>query len=86
MTISSEKVSCDHPGQLLKAAGLGYAVIAFFLTFAFFTYFVVFLGNLPKPSAPWVLPTADVGVRASTLMPPGSVIWLSSLFSACNIR
>ena len=44
-----------------RIAGLGYAVLAFGLTFAFFTWFVLFLGNLPKPSKPWVDPTVDIG-------------------------
>jgi methanethiol S-methyltransferase len=48
----------DRAGRL---AGVGYAVLAFALTFAFFTWFVIFLGNLPKPSKPWIDPTVDIG-------------------------
>ena len=44
-----------------RLAGLGYAVLGFVLTFAFFTWFVIFLGNLPKASKPWVDPTVDIG-------------------------
>jgi methanethiol S-methyltransferase len=44
-----------------RFAGLGYALIAFALTFGFFTRFVIFLGNLPRPSNPWIDPTVDIG-------------------------
>lgn len=45
----------------LRVAGLVYAALAFLGTFAFFTAFIVFLGNLPKASEPWLVPSADVG-------------------------
>lgn len=45
----------------LRVAGLVYAASAFLGTFAFFTAFIVFLGNLPKASEPWIVPSADVG-------------------------
>jgi protein-S-isoprenylcysteine O-methyltransferase Ste14 len=41
--------------------GLAYAALAFVLTFVFFTWLVLFLGNLPKPAKPWVDPTVDIG-------------------------
>jgi methanethiol S-methyltransferase len=44
-----------------RIGGLAWALIAFVLTFAFFTWFVIFLGNLPKPSKPWIDPTVDIG-------------------------
>jgi methanethiol S-methyltransferase len=47
--------------RALRLAGLGYALLAFAATFAFFTCFVIFLGNLPKPSKPWLDPTVDIG-------------------------
>jgi protein-S-isoprenylcysteine O-methyltransferase Ste14 len=44
-----------------RIGGLTWALIAFVLTFAFFAWFVIFLGNLPKPSRVWVEPSVDVG-------------------------
>lgn len=44
-----------------RLAGLAYAHLAFLLTFAFFACFIIFLGNLPKPSKPWLDPTVDIG-------------------------
>lgn len=38
-----------------------YGVTAFALTFAFFANFIIFLGNLPALSDPWVVPTVDIG-------------------------
>ncbi len=45
----------------LRIAGLVYAVAAFAGTWAFFTCFVLFLGNFPKQSVPWLWPSIDVG-------------------------
>jgi protein-S-isoprenylcysteine O-methyltransferase Ste14 len=47
--------------RIKRVAGLSYALLAFVATFAFFTWFVIFLGNLPKQSKPWVDPTVDIG-------------------------
>jgi protein-S-isoprenylcysteine O-methyltransferase Ste14 len=58
--------------RAIRIAGLAYAALAFIATFAFFSYFVVFLGNLPKPSNPWISPTVDVG---GTVEP----LWLAAL-------
>lgn len=44
-----------------RVAGLLYAGSAFAGTFAFFAAFIIFLGNLPKASNPWLTPSADVG-------------------------
>jgi methanethiol S-methyltransferase len=44
-----------------RITGLCYALLAFAATFVFFAWFVIFLGNLPKPSKPWVDPTVDIG-------------------------
>lgn len=41
--------------------GLSYAVSAALGTVAFFTTFILFLGNLPNASRPWLVPSADVG-------------------------
>ena len=46
---------------MLRAAGVAYGGVAFAMTFAFFTYLVIFLGNMPSLSAPWVSPSVDVG-------------------------
>lgn len=45
----------------LRIAALLYAAVAFVGTFAFFAYFILFLANAPKRSAPWLEPTIDVG-------------------------
>lgn len=47
--------------SVLRVAGLVYAAAAFISTFVFFILFVIFLGNLPKPSKVWIEPTVDVG-------------------------
>ncbi len=41
--------------------GVIYAVAALAGSLAFWTYFVIFLGNLPARSSPWVTPSVDVG-------------------------
>ncbi|WP_170937163.1 MULTISPECIES: methyltransferase [Rhodomicrobium] len=48
-------------GSIARIAGLAYGVAAFVATFAFFTHYVLFLGNLPKLSAPWLATTVDTG-------------------------
>ena len=53
-----------RPNPLLRALGLGYALAAFAGTWVFFTWFVVFLANLPKRADPWVVPSIDVGGTA----------------------
>ncbi len=44
-----------------RAAGLAYGWLAYGMTFAFFAYLVLFLGNIPSLSDPWVSPSVDVG-------------------------
>ncbi|WP_171946505.1 methyltransferase [Hyphomicrobium sp. CS1GBMeth3] len=44
-----------------RVLGLFYALAAFVGTFAFFATFIIFLGNLPNASNPWLLPGVDVG-------------------------
>jgi methanethiol S-methyltransferase len=54
----------DRPAftdRIVRFAGLSYTGLAFVLTFGFFTQFVIFLGNLPKPSNPWIDPSVDIG-------------------------
>jgi methanethiol S-methyltransferase len=46
---------------LARAAGLAYGWLAFAMTFAFFAHLVIFLGNMPSLSEPWVSPSVDVG-------------------------
>jgi protein-S-isoprenylcysteine O-methyltransferase Ste14 len=65
MTISTENTG-PRPNGILGIAALAYAALAFVLTFGFFACFVIFLGNLPKPGAPWISPTVDTGAT----MPP----------------
>jgi protein-S-isoprenylcysteine O-methyltransferase Ste14 len=62
----------------LRVAGLLYAASAFAGTFAFFTTFIVFLGNLPKASSPWLVPSADVG---SGMAWPLAVAWNALLIT-----
>ena len=51
----------SSPSGLARAAGLVYGALAFSMTFAFFTYLVIFLGSMPRLSEPWVTPSVDVG-------------------------
>ena len=51
----------SEPGTVVRAAGLAYGWLAFAMTFAFFTAFVLFLGNMPSLSDPWITPSVDVG-------------------------
>jgi len=44
-----------------RVAGLSYAWLALGATVVFFTWFIFFLGNLPRASKPWIDPTVDVG-------------------------
>ena len=44
-----------------RLGGLSYALAAFVATVVFFAWFILFLGNLPKPAKPWVYPTVDIG-------------------------
>ena len=44
-----------------RLGGLSYALAAFAATVVFFTWFILFLGNLPKAAKPWVNPTVDIG-------------------------
>jgi protein-S-isoprenylcysteine O-methyltransferase Ste14 len=53
------------PRGLAGLAGLAYAYLAFLMTFAFFTQFVLFLGNLPTISNPWLPKTVDTGTTLS---------------------
>ncbi len=43
---------------------------------AFFTTFILFLGNLPKLSDPWLRPSVDVG---STIRPELALLWNAAL-------
>ncbi len=43
----------------VRAAGLVFAFAGFAATWAFFVCFVIFLGNLPRRSAPWIDPSVD---------------------------
>jgi hypothetical protein len=56
--------------------GLLYAGTAFAGTFVFFAAFIVFLGNLPKKGAPWMVPSADVGAGQGQAV---SLLWNAAL-------
>jgi protein-S-isoprenylcysteine O-methyltransferase Ste14 len=52
---------------------LAYAGTAFILTFVFFTWLVIFISNLPGPSAePWISPSIDKG---ATWHPFYAALW-----------
>ena len=70
----------SSPNRAVRIAGLVYAIAAFGLTFAFFTWFVLFLGNLPKPSKPWVDPTVDIGGSLDAFLAALVDIGLVALF------
>jgi protein-S-isoprenylcysteine O-methyltransferase Ste14 len=61
----------NAPSGLAGIAGLAYAISAFLMTFAFFAQYILFLGNLPSISRPWLPTTVDTG---STLSPFGAAI------------
>ncbi len=65
MTSPSTRKGAE-PRGVKRIAALTYAAFAFVLTFAFFTRFVIFLGNLPTPAEAWIAPTVDRGAA----MPP----------------
>lgn len=55
-----------------------YAATAVFGTVAFFTTFIVFLGNLPKLSDPWLRPSIDVGPSIQLEL---ALIWNAALIT-----
>lgn len=80
----------DRPSfneRAARIAGLGYAWLAFALTFVFFTWLVLFLGNLPKASKPWVHPTVDIGggITGGSLVGDGVIGGGLDLFAAAII-
>ena len=50
----------------IRAAALAFAFAGFAATWAFFACFVIFLGNLPGRSAPWIDPSIDASSGAPT--------------------
>lgn len=72
MTVS---MSRRRGNAMIRLAALAYGLSAFLLTFAFFTHLVVFLGNFPEPSDPWLRPTVDVGGSMGVV--PASLIDLA---------
>jgi protein-S-isoprenylcysteine O-methyltransferase Ste14 len=61
--------------------GLFYAASAALGTVAFFTAFIFFLGNLPKASRPWLVPSADVGPTVAPALAFACNAALLALFS-----
>jgi protein-S-isoprenylcysteine O-methyltransferase Ste14 len=43
----------------IRTAGLAFACVGFAAAWAFFACFVIFVGNLPRRSAPWLDPSID---------------------------
>lgn len=68
---------------MARLAGLLYAFLAFGGTWGFFICFILFLGNLPRESDPWLSVTIDVGPEA----PPWSaVVWNAVLVALFGLR
>jgi protein-S-isoprenylcysteine O-methyltransferase Ste14 len=61
--------------------GLIYAASAALGTVAFFTAFIFFLGNLPKMSRPWLVPSADVGPTVAPALALACNAILLTIFS-----
>jgi protein-S-isoprenylcysteine O-methyltransferase Ste14 len=72
--------NASSPNGLARAAGLAYGLLALGMTFAFFTYLVIFLGNMPGLSEPWVNPSVDVGPTTSPFMAALIDLGLVALF------
>jgi protein-S-isoprenylcysteine O-methyltransferase Ste14 len=68
------------PVTMSQKFAVAYGIAAFVLTFAFFTHFVVFLGNLPRLSEPWVTPSIDVGPTTQPILAAMIDIGLVGLF------
>jgi protein-S-isoprenylcysteine O-methyltransferase Ste14 len=63
-----------------RALGLFYGASAFLGTWVFFTWFVIFLGNLPKRHEPWISPTVDVAA-GTELTPLAAALANAALLS-----
>jgi protein-S-isoprenylcysteine O-methyltransferase Ste14 len=72
--------NASSPSGLARAAGLAYGWLAFAMTFAFFAYLVIFLGNMPGLSEPWVSPSVDVGPPFAPFMAALIDLGLVALF------
>jgi methanethiol S-methyltransferase len=73
----------DHakaPSGPAAIAGVAYAAFAFVMTFVFFTQYVMFLGNLPSISHPWLPTTVDTGTTLSPFSAAIVDLWLVALF------
>jgi protein-S-isoprenylcysteine O-methyltransferase Ste14 len=66
--------------RLARSAGLAYGMVAFAMTLAFFTYLVIFLGNMPRLSEPWVNPSVDVGPHSAPFVAALIDLGLVALF------
>lgn len=64
------KFCAEAPSGRPRFATLGliYAIAAAIGTIAFFAFFIIFLGNFPKTSQPWLVPSADVGPGIAPLL------------------
>lgn len=79
MTIAETETGLQ-PSTFKRIAGLAYAAFAFTLTFAFFTRFVIFLGNLRTPADTWISPTVDTGPSAPLFVAAICDLGLVALF------
>ena len=68
------------PNGLARAAGLVYGGLAFAMTFAFFSYLVIFLGNMRSLTDPWVSPSVDVGPASTPFLAAIIDLGLVALF------
>lgn len=67
-------------GAWIRSLGLAYGLAAFTGTWIFFTWFVLFLGNFPKRSSPWLETTVDVGQTVEPLTAALINVGLVSIF------
>jgi protein-S-isoprenylcysteine O-methyltransferase Ste14 len=78
MTISDTRSTA--PSAIAQFFAIIYGVTAFALTFAFFANFIIFLGNLPTLSEPWVDPTVDTGATVHPVLAVIANLALVALF------
>lgn len=76
-------IALHLPGDVkaFRLPGLVYAATAALGTVAFFTTFIIFLGNLPKLSRPWLVPSADLGPTVAPALALAVNALLLALFS-----
>lgn len=72
------------PNRLASILGLLYALTSVLGSVAFFATFILFLGNLPKVSQPWLVPSADVGT--TTAPAEIALLWNAALLAIFSLQ